>query len=232
MNSETYITVIVGIIVGMTLARLVSFIGQLLKFRNQTGLFWIQLSWVIGMILFITQGWWAMHTDWDFSNIQSLLTFSILLIVPVVQYLISVILCPELAANSKFSIREHYNENRSTFYVLLGILFFGLIPESILMTSSSEGQLVPNLVRSLVGVFFICCAFLVRRVELIDRILPFVVVLILFLYTALCEPLNESPRSTEENKSEQVGDDQPATAPESKSEGNSESQPESEGRPQ
>ena len=121
-KSENYITVLIGIVMGMAIVRIVAFIGTMITQRERTSLYWIHMVWLFGLLILIVQSWWAMHTDWDFGRVTTLSTLLFLLISPTLLYIMSAVLCPRLQSDGGIiDLAVHHENIRTTFYTLLGL---------------------------------------------------------------------------------------------------------------
>jgi len=182
MERETYITVLIGIIIGMALTRVVTFIAKLFRARDRSKNFWLHLCWVGGLILLIVENWWEMHEKWNFERVDSYGLLAFLLISPGLMYLCSVLLCPDYSDDSDYDLKSHYNRIRRTLYICLALTFLVYIPEAVVMDKSGVewGDRI-NFMRALAAVFFVSCASITSRYPKIDYIVPLLVFGLLFV---------------------------------------------------
>jgi len=190
-DSESYITVLIGIVMGMSIVRIISFVGKLITYNKRTSMYWVHLVWLLGLLLLIVQSWWAMHTDWNFANVESLTMLCFLLISPILLYLLSAVLCPNLNDSESVDLEIHHVKVRVTFYTLLGLLFLVLIPEAVWMSSKEVNwESADNIFRVLAAILFFISPHIIRKWEKFEYVVPIAVVGLLMAHIILVGPLN------------------------------------------
>ena len=188
---ETYTTVLIGIVLGMAIARIVSFIGRIVVRSHYSKLTITHTVWTFGLLLLIVQSWWAMSTDWEFSKADTLIKLTFLLVSPILLYLASAVLCPDIAKDEEFDLDKYHFKANTAFFVIIGLLFVVLIPEAILMNKCGVALFErENIMRLVAALFFFSTPLLIKRWPNIEIAIPIVVVLLIIVQLSWAGPLN------------------------------------------
>jgi len=136
MTQFEFIAIVISVVLGLSIARLVSGIGDSIRAIKAGNFYWIHGLWIINILILVAGFWWgsygwSLKEDWNFPNFLLLLLFTINL------YLLSDFLIPK-THTPEVSIKIHFFENRKMFF---GILIFTLLVD-IFETSllSSTGK--------------------------------------------------------------------------------------------
>lgn len=191
---ETYSTVLIGIILGMAIARVVGFFGSVILNKHYAKVSFSHGIWLVGLLLLIVQSWWAMQTDWDFNRVDSLFKITFLLVSPILLYLASAILCPDMSNRPvSFDLMEYHESVRTVFFISLAALFIVLIPEAVIMDKCGiawfDGD---NIARLVVAILFLLAPWLIHKWKLFDLLVPGILVLILVGQLVLSGPIIEA----------------------------------------
>jgi hypothetical protein len=151
MDEFSYLSVLLSIIIGLSVAQiLIGMRGRMLT-RARVRPFW-PVQWWAGVVLLIsTQAWWAMfglrnRHDWEFSGFAILLTQVILI------YLIAGLVFPDFAHEREVNLRTHYFQQRRHFFSLCVILLLTSISRDLVLNHALPAPL--NLTFHLVFIVF------------------------------------------------------------------------------
>lgn len=84
MGSFEYISVLISVLLGLAITHLVVGMVSMIQNRESTRLYWVHLLWVLNVITYITQWWWAFHyweklDSWSMSVFYLLFIYSLIL---------------------------------------------------------------------------------------------------------------------------------------------------------
>lgn len=197
-KQETYIVVLIALILGLTITRILEFVGNIFYLENrrkQLKRFRVNVFWLIWLFALVVQSWWAMYTDWDYSTINSLGYLFFLLLTPVILFLISVLLCPKIEkGGAPFDFDQHIERTRSPFFVLLGILFLALIPEAVLMSRCPVSWFDDaNITRFFVAVLFFSAPLFIHKRDYLEWLMPVIALAILVIFTLFIGDIHDTP---------------------------------------
>lgn len=193
---ETYSTVLIGIVLGMAVARIVGFFGNVLVRAKHSMITLSHGVWLVGLLLLIIQSWWAMQSDWDFNNVNSLWKITFLLVSPILLYFASAVLCPDLPdRKTDFDVATHHVSVRNIFFFTLGVLFIVFIPEAMLMSRCPIGLLDrDNVMRVAAASTFFAAPLLIKIRKEFDLVMPIMVVALLAMQLLWAGPILEGAR--------------------------------------
>jgi ABC-type enterobactin transport system permease subunit len=125
MDEFSYLSVLLSIIIGLSVAQILIGIRGCLLTRARIRQFWPVHVWAAFFLLVSAQAWWAMfglryRHSWDFAD------YAILLVQVIVLYLLTGLIYPEFSADDRqVDLRAHYFAQRRHFFsfciVLLAI---------------------------------------------------------------------------------------------------------------
>lgn len=116
MDTFSYITALISILIGITLTQLLTQFGVLMQYRKQIKIDILPTLWAIFMFLLLVLGWakfmhFQAYKDWSF--LQYLLT----VLTPVCYYLMATVILPD-DIKGENSMRQHFLNNRIWFFSL------------------------------------------------------------------------------------------------------------------
>ncbi len=116
MDTFSYITALISILIGITLTQLLTQFGVLMQYRKQIKIDILPTLWAIFMFLLLVLGWakfmhFQSYKDWSF--LQYLLT----VLTPVCYYLMATVILPD-DIKAENSMRQHFLNNRIWFFSL------------------------------------------------------------------------------------------------------------------
>lgn len=175
MSLFEFIMVFTSIIVGMSLAELLSGIADSLTRRNERKFSWIHVLLSFGLLLAIIQTWWELWdfhnvSEWAFSNLLLMLSPSIIL------YLIARILNP--GRGFKGSVEDYYFKNAQLIWSLVAVaVIIGNTFRTVLQ--DSKLFIVDNL--SALPLILICILLIISPNRLLHKIMISITILLILL---------------------------------------------------
>ena len=121
MDPFEYLSVLVSIIIGLGLSHLLASAARLIQMRSRVRFHAPALLWMVLLFLLQVQIWWAAFGDrgeevWNFFDFLSFL------LIPVVAYLLTYLLVPDLETESAIDLGASYHRNRGWFFGLLAVV--------------------------------------------------------------------------------------------------------------
>lgn len=120
MSEFEYLSVLVSIIIGLAITQLLSGAARLIQIRRRVRLHATTLCWMVTLFLIDTQVWWAAYELRDNENWNFFL-FLLFLLTPVVMFLLSYLVLPELGDEDTADLAANFDDNRPWFFVLLAL---------------------------------------------------------------------------------------------------------------
>lgn len=132
MDSFSYLSVLISIILGLGIAHLLSGFAELIKRRGSLQLWWPTPLWMITTFLIHLQTWWALFAlrtvhHWTFA------AFLIVLLQPVALFMMSSLITPRFSGDAPHNLEQLYlREQRWFFAFILAALAASLGKDLIL----------------------------------------------------------------------------------------------------
>lgn len=132
MDPFSYLSVLIGLILGLGIAHLMEGIGQFARYRGQIAWHWPAKLWVGILLALHIQCWWAMYElrhieSWTFPM------FLTVLIQPILLFLLAAVALPELQDNQKIDFESAFaNQAPFTFTVAALMVLSSLAKEWVL----------------------------------------------------------------------------------------------------
>ena len=129
-DAFNYVAVLVSIVIGLTVTRVMSGLGEMIQAANRSRVYWVHVLWHGTLGLQVLVSWWLLyrwHTapEWNFLLFVWITTPSIML------YLAAAILIPgELETTGSENWRDYYFRNCRGFFLIL----FAIAPQDIVDT--------------------------------------------------------------------------------------------------
>ena len=129
MDEFSYLSVLIGLILGLGITKLMEGVGHLVQVRGRIVWYWPLKLWAVVLLVFHLQAWWAMYelrhiTDWTFAG------FLIVLIQPILLFLLSALALPDVGEIEKTDLRTSFTEHASfTFRIAMLMVFSSLLKE-------------------------------------------------------------------------------------------------------
>lgn len=113
MDFFEFITVMVSIVLGVSLAQLLSGIAELIREKTAIKTFLPHTLWIVALILVHPLTWWS---TWDYHEVSwNYLSFCAVLSVPLLLFFLSTLAMPKARGEATVSLEDHYDENRKWF---------------------------------------------------------------------------------------------------------------------
>ena len=135
MDSFSYLSVLLSIIIGLAVTQVLQGLRVLILTRATTRVYAPAIIWAMLMLLIATQMWWSSfglsdHTDWTFG------LYGLILLQVGLFYLASGLILPDLQPDA-INLEADYFRNKGWFFGLLA----GAVVVSILKDVALEGEL-------------------------------------------------------------------------------------------
>jgi hypothetical protein len=166
MDEFSYLSVIIGVILGLAITQILQGFRGLLHFRHTVTFYWPSLAWAFLILLIAVQSWWASFglrhlPNWNF------LGFSVVLLENACIYMVAALVLPDFAEERRADLRQAYFKQVPWFYgIFIAALIFSMLKDLVLAHSLPQGL---NLVFHL---FFIAgsLAMILIRHEIFHKI--------------------------------------------------------------
>jgi hypothetical protein len=116
-----YLSVLVSIIIGLAITQLLSGAARLIQIRKRIRPHATTLCWMAFLFLLDTQIWWAAFTRRDIDDWNFFL-FLFYLLMPVIAFLLSYLVLPELGDEDEIDLAANFSDNRPWFFGLFALL--------------------------------------------------------------------------------------------------------------
>lgn len=131
-----FLIVLIGVVVGLSIGRLVTFSGQIIINRDVVS--WHPTFMIYMLALFTYQifYWWSawdLKGDAQLADSFTFLSYGRLLLMPLFIYGATAVLCKDLRDIEEFSMKEHFTAQARAFYLLVAALIFTAILQEIFL---------------------------------------------------------------------------------------------------
>jgi hypothetical protein len=131
MNSFSYLSVFISLILGLGVTHLLSGAASLIQSRHELKWWWPTPLWMATTFLIQVQTWWAMFTlrtvdQWSFA------AFLVVLLQPVAIFMMAALIVPRTATGTLDLKDEYFRESRWFFSALLLALGASLVKNLML----------------------------------------------------------------------------------------------------
>jgi hypothetical protein len=181
MDSFTYISVLLSIVLGLAITQVLLGLRGLILTRAKVKLYTPALIWAVVALLVPIQAWWASFAMREQPN----WTFSALLVIMLEMisiYMVAALVLPDITGENYVDLRQHFFAHRSWFFgaLLAAVLF------SLLKNLTLHGRL-PNRIDSAFQFIFCAAAIAatVTRNEWFHKLLAPAFGLLFVVYIAL-----------------------------------------------
>lgn len=121
MTPFEYLSVLVSIIVGLALTQLLSGAARLIQLRRRVAMDPATLLWMATLFLINIQVWWVAF-ERRASDQWTFFSFLLYLLIPIVLFLLSYLVLPDLGDEDRPDLRRNFDDNRGWFFGLLAAL--------------------------------------------------------------------------------------------------------------
>lgn len=130
MQAFDYLSVMVSIVLGLGVAQLLTTLGVIIRERDRLKPYWLTVLWIGILILAHIQTWWAMFGMHDVRD-WSFLGFFTLLLQPIVLYLQSSLLTPNLDRETDM-VAAFERQSRVFFGLFILLLLISLTKDLVI----------------------------------------------------------------------------------------------------
>jgi len=135
MDEFSYLSVLIGVILGLAITQILQGFRGLLHFRHTVTFYWPSLVWAFLILLIAVQSWWASFglrhlASWNF------LGFGVVLLENACIYMVAALALPDFAEERRVDLRHSYFKQIPWFYGLfITALVFSLLKDVVLSGS-------------------------------------------------------------------------------------------------
>ena len=90
MDEFGYLSVIISVILGLSIAQLLQNIGQIINARDRVRMYWPAMGWAVLLLVIDIQAWWAMF-GYRYRHQWTFVQFTIVLFEAIMLYLLAAI---------------------------------------------------------------------------------------------------------------------------------------------
>jgi len=181
VDSFSYLSVLLSIIIGLGLTQLLTATGRLIKHRDKVRVDWLPLLWAALLLVIYVQVWWAMFglrhlRDWTFPAFLTVLAQTGTL------YIMAAVALPEDIDEAGVDLRAYYERHHRWFFGF----FLATVAVSVAKDLVVAGQL-PDAVNLGFHVLLaaVCIVALVERRRRVHEAIGIVCAGLMFLYIGL-----------------------------------------------
>lgn len=183
MSRFEFLSVLLSVVLGLAIARILGWWGELIRGRRRVRPFWPHVGWTVFVFLTMVFSWWA---TWE-ARAQAL-EFSFLaylahLLQPAAVVVVAFVLTPPVPSRGTLDLREHFFDNARWAFSLLALTAVGLVVSGWLRGAEP----LATVVRGLLLVLF--AALALARSEALHRLgAPVAIGLLLLLALGVRAP--------------------------------------------
>jgi hypothetical protein len=178
MDAFNYLSVLISIVLGLAITQLLQGYRTMLIARSRIDLYGAPFGWAALLLIVGVQMWWSMfglshHGQWTF------LQFAAVLLQVVLLYLLAALVFPDVGADQRLDLRQHYFDQAPWFFGFgMALLVVSVVKDLIVM---GEWPKPANL--AFHALFFVAWALAaVSRWEPYHRFLPWTMLLAFSVY--------------------------------------------------
>jgi hypothetical protein len=134
-----YLSVIISVILGLSIAQLLEGIGQIINARDRVRIYWPTMGWAVLLLLVDIQAWWAMF---GYRNKQAwtFVQFTVVLVEAIMLYLLASIVLPNIPDEGEIDLRNNYFRHAGWFFTSLVILLLDSLLKSVVVSGGLPGK--------------------------------------------------------------------------------------------
>lgn len=126
MDEFTYLSVLIGLILGLGITQLMEGFGRLLQLRDRITWYWPGKLWGFVLLIFHIQAWWAMYElrhipHWTFPS------FIVVLIQPVLLFLLSALALPDARDETDIDLRAAFISHAPFSFIVASLMVLSSI---------------------------------------------------------------------------------------------------------
>lgn len=121
MDEFTYLSVLIGLILGLGITQLMEGFGRLLQLRDRIIWYWPGKVWGFVLLIFHIQAWWAMYElrhipHWTFPS------FIVVLVQPVLLFLLSALALPDARDEDAMDLRAAFMSHAPFTFIVASLM--------------------------------------------------------------------------------------------------------------
>jgi hypothetical protein len=133
MDSFSYLSVFISIILGLGVAHLLAGAASLIRSRHAVQLWWPTALWMGTTFLIQVQTWWAMFAlrtvqAWSFA------AFLVVLLQPVAIFMMAALIVPRTDTDASIELREDYFRESRWFFAALLLALIASLAKNLILT--------------------------------------------------------------------------------------------------
>jgi hypothetical protein len=133
-----YLSVIISVILGLSIAQLLQEISQVINARDRVRIYWPSMGWTILLLLVDVQAWWAMF---GYRNLHSwtFVQFTVVLLEAIMLYLLAALVLPSISNEGEVDLRTNYFRHAGWFFGSLFVLLLDSLLKTFVISGSLPG---------------------------------------------------------------------------------------------
>jgi hypothetical protein len=134
-----YLSVIISVILGLSIAQLLQGISQVINARDRVRIYWPTMGWTVLLLLVDIQAWWAMF---GYRNLHSwtFVQFTVVLLEAIMLYLLAALVLPGIPNEGEVDLRSNYFRHARWFFGSLVVLLLDSLLKSVVVSGSLPGK--------------------------------------------------------------------------------------------
>ncbi|MEM1294708.1 MAG: hypothetical protein AAGH89_05040 [Verrucomicrobiota bacterium] len=131
-----FLIVLIGVVVGLSIGRLVSFSGQIIINRDVVNWHPTFLIYMLALFTYQIFYWWSaweLKGDPNLEKDFTFLSYGRLLLMPLFIYGATAVLCKDLRDVEEFSMKDHFTDQARAFYLIVASLIFTALLQEIFL---------------------------------------------------------------------------------------------------
>lgn len=138
MDSFSYLSVLISIVLGLGLTNLLMGLARIVQVRARVTMYWPTICWVLTLLIVHVQTWWSMFglrevRDWNFVS------FSLTLMQPILLFFLSALIMPDFDRDDALDLkRNYYTHARWFFGIFIALLTLSVIRTSVVSHHLTE----------------------------------------------------------------------------------------------
>jgi len=134
-----YLSVIISVILGLSIAQLLQGIGQIINARDRVRMYWPAMGWAVLLLLIDVQAWWAMF-GYRFRHAWTFIQFTIVLLEAIMLYLAAAIALPNIPNEGEIDLRTNYFRHVGWFFGSLVVLLLDSLLKTVVVSGGLPGK--------------------------------------------------------------------------------------------
>ena len=140
MDEFAYLSVIISVILGLSIAQLLQGVSQVINARDRVRVYWPTMGWAILLLIIDIQAWWAMF---GYRNVHrwTFVQFSVVLLEAIMLYLLAAIVLPTIPNEGEVDLRDNYFRHAGWFCGSVVVLLLDSLLKTFVISGSLPGKI-------------------------------------------------------------------------------------------